>query len=312
GQSPQVMFNAADAALYAVKEQGRGRFLFFDDVYSHNAEVMLALERDLHVAVQQRQFTVYYQPIVCMNDGRTIGLEALVRWQRPEFGLLLPAAWIDSAERLAKLSSITCQVIEQVAQDCRHWHRQGLNPGLLHLNITEGMLVSGMTLQFLSRTFAQAFQGEEGRPGMPQQLSVEVTESVLIDRSFTVLKQQLQQLRAAGIQVALDDFGSGFATLAHLNSIPFDTLKLDHRFTGKLLEDEGTQVIVRALIFMAAGLNKTLIFEGVSNPMLHDALLAMGARYAQGFFYSKPLPAGGVSAWLEGQTAQQEYSKHDC
>ena len=265
------------------RELVQNHFLLSDGMNDVDAGQILKLGQELQAAITNNQFVVHYQPIVELDSGKLQGFEALARWQHPERGLLLPKEWLPIAEHLSLASEITCKIMAAVAQDHQRWRSTGLQTYPVNINITEHMLLSGVALEQLKAIIGCV---PEERPW----IGVEVTESIVFDRAFDVIKDQLQQMSEAGVRIYLDDFGTGFANLAHLRKIPFDALKLDRSFTSQILQDKGMHLIVKSLIELSHGLNKTLICEGVDKPELRQALLKMGCRYSQGFLHYKAMP----------------------
>lgn len=297
GSSLREMFSAAHVALYEVKENGRNHYRFFDQISEVDVGALLKIEQDLHFAVKNRQFVVYYHPITRIVDDQIIGFEALARWQHPEQGLLLPKAWLRTAERLSLLSLITCMVIDQVVEDYYAWKQQGLSPPTININITESMLVSGVVFDYIQPLLEQHGNSRNSRFW----LGVEVTESIVFDRSIEPIRKQLELMQKAGVKIALDDFGTGFASLTHLQAVPFDILKLDQAFTSKVLADPNMRVIVKSLIDLAGGIHKEIVCEGVEDEGTKALLLALGCSYMQGYLYSRPLPYAQTTQLLTAQ-----------
>lgn len=272
------VFSAADIALYRVKENGRGHFLFYDDISLVPIRELLKTENELRAAVNNHEFLVYYQPIINLQTQHIEYIEALARWNHPELGIIPPSHWLAIAERLSLVSLITLQVLNKAESDYHAWQAQNLHLERININFTEGLLVNQQALQELN-IFSNP------RPWM----GIEVTESIILDRSFSTIKKHLCHLKKQGIEIFLDDFGTGFANLSHLRELPVDKIKIDRSFTTELLQSKEAQVIVKFIIDLASRLDKKTVCEGVENVETLELLIAMGCSYSQGFLHSEPL-----------------------
>ncbi|HPQ95655.1 MAG TPA: EAL domain-containing protein, partial [Thiolinea sp.] len=291
GASLEEMFSAADMALHHVKNNGRNHFALFDEVSGLAISHILEMEQELYQAVEQRAFVLYYQPIVDIRDNALIRLEALLRWRHPQRGILEPERWMPVAERLSILSEINLQVFDILEQDIRRWQAMNLACVPVNINITESLLLSGLVVDRIRELMQE--------PGMACHIGIEVTESVILDRSIKLARSQLERIRAAGIHIALDDFGTGFANLSHLNSIPYDAIKIDQSFVRIIPEDRGMRLIIESMIALLERLGKEVVCEGVENETVRDLLIRMGCRYSQGFLHARPLPFEQVCHWLK-------------
>lgn len=272
------VFSAADIALYRVKESGRGHFLFYNDISLVPVRELLKTENELRAAVNNQDFLVYYQPIINLQTKRIDYIEALARWNHPQLGIIPPSHWLAIAERLSLVSLITLQVLNKAESDYQAWLAQNLQVNRININFTEALLVNQQALQEL-----HIFSNQ--RPWM----GIEVTESIILDRSFSTIKKHLSYLKKQGVEIFLDDFGTGFANLSHLRELPVDTIKIDRSFTAELLDNKEAQVIVKFIIDLANRLNKKTVCEGVENTETLDLLIEMGCNYSQGFLHSEPL-----------------------
>jgi len=291
GVTKKEIFNAADAALYKVKENGRNAYRFFSEISDVSVSEMHQSDQRLHQAIEQKEFVVHYQPVIDLYTNKLQSFEALARWQHPERGLLLPEEWLSQAEMLNLDSIITLQIMQKVETDYLNWQKMGANCYPVSINITEKMLVSGEGLA--------ALQSILSRTENKSWLGIEVPESIVFDRAFHIMKEQLELIHAAGIHIALDDFGTGFANLSHLRKIPFDTIKLDKSFTSEILTDAGMKTIVKSLIDLTKGLNKTITCEGVDDDRIRAMLEEMGCHYSQGFLHAKGMPFDDASKLLQ-------------
>lgn len=272
------VFSAADIALYRVKENGRGHFLFYDDISLVPIRELLKTENELRAAVNNHEFLVYYQPIINLQTRHIEYIEALARWNHPELGIIPPSHWLAIAERLSLVSLITLQVLNKAESDYHAWQAQNLYLERININFTEGLLVNQQALQELN-IFSNP------KPWM----GIEVTESIILDRSFSTIKKHLCHLKKQGVEIFLDDFGTGFANLSHLRELPVDKIKIDRSFTTELLQSKEAQVIVKFIIDLASRLDKKTVCEGVENVETLELLITMGCSYSQGFLHSEPL-----------------------
>lgn len=272
------IFSAADIALYRVKENGRGHFLFYDDISLVPIRELLKTENELRAAVNNHEFLVYYQPIINLQTRHIEYIEALARWNHPELGIIPPSHWLAIAERLSLVSLITLQVLNKAESDYHSWQAQNLYLERININFTEGLLVNQQALQELN-IFSNP------KPWM----GIEVTESIILDRSFSTIKKHLCHLKKQGVEIFLDDFGTGFANLSHLRELPVDKIKIDRSFTTELLQSKEAQVIVKFIIDLASRLDKKTVCEGVENVETLELLITMGCSYSQGFLHSEPL-----------------------
>ena len=281
GSTLEEIFSAADMALYHVKCHGRNSYAFYEDIDSADISQVIKIEQELHRAVINHEFSISYQPIVDLKTDQIVHLEVLLRWRHPQQGSLLPQYWMPIAERLSLLSTINMQVFDCLENDAQKWLAADQKPLSVYVNITDGLLLSGMVLERV----AELHQKTRGLI----KVGIEVTESVILDRSFDLSIKQLKRLSSHGIDIALDDFGTGFANLSHLNSIPYDVIKVDHGFVSKLLDDPQTYSIIESLVGLAKKLGKTVVCEGIESSQARDVLRKLGCDYGQGYFYSPPL-----------------------
>lgn len=271
----------ADQAMYLAKHNGRSRFAFFTRSLQEAALNRLRLLADLRHAAAEQQMRLYFQPIVSLKTGRIVKAEALLRWQHPERGLLLPAEFISLAEESSLIKSLGNWVFTQAADYSQRWSR-----------------LLGKTLQISINKSAVQFE-DPGRhmdwaallktKGLPKNsISVEITESVLLNAGATTA-DKLLQLQGAGIQLAIDDFGTGYSSMAYLKRLDVDYLKIDQSFIHDMHTSESSRAIAESIIAMGHKLGLKVIAEGVETAGQRDWLLAAGCDYAQGFLFSRPL-----------------------
>jgi diguanylate cyclase (GGDEF)-like protein len=278
------LMRQADLAMYAAKGSGKSRV----ERYSPSLELAVAEEQRLGVelldAVGAGQLVLEYQPCVDLHSGQVIGVEALVRWQHPTRGLLPPSAFIGLAERNGAIVSLGRWVLDTAAFQVAEWHRR-----LGHSDLFLSVNVSGRQLD-RDRFVSEVLQGLE-TAGLPaDRLILEVTESVLTD-SGGPASGSLEQLRRAGVRVAVDDFGTGYSSMSYLHQLPVDIIKIDRSFVSPLEDSPRTRAVLEAIVGLGRHLGLSLIAEGIEDTEQLGRLDALGCPLGQGFLFSRPVPA---------------------
>ena len=289
---PELLIRDADAAMYRAKERGRGRCEVFDAAMRARAVRRLETERELRHALDRDELELHYQPVVALGSGEIVGLEALVRWNHPERGLLDPGQFVSIAEDSGLIEPIGRWVQETACRQALGWHE--LRPDQRPLDVA----VNLSARQVAHRDLAGSVREMLARTGLdPVNLRLEVTESVLVDESASAMAT-LEALSELGVRLVLDDFGTGYSSLAYLNRFPFDALKIDRSFVDGLgLEQERT-AIVEAVIGMARALSLDAIAEGVESEEQLSELRRLGCDFAQGHLFSRPLAPDKVTTLL--------------
>lgn len=281
----------ADQALYVAKDAGRNCFRYFTPALQAHAQSRVRLANDLRKALDERQFRVYYQPIVELASGRVIKAEALIRWPHPEHGMIPPDRFIPIAESSGLIGEIGDWVFRTAAAQVQRW-RASVDPQFQ-------ISVNRSPVQFRSDDGGRPSWGATldslGLPG--PSIVVEITEGLLLDACDSVTAQLLA-LRDAGIPVALDDFGTGYSSLSYLQKFDIDFLKIDRSFVNALSQGDTGRPLCKAMIVMAHELGLKVIAEGVETAEQRDWLLAAGCDYAQGYLYARPLPPDEFEAFL--------------
>jgi diguanylate cyclase (GGDEF)-like protein/PAS domain S-box-containing protein len=292
-QGPEDLLRDSDTAMYRAKTMGRNSFAVFDDAMHKKVVTTLQLENDLRRALARDEFRVYYQPIVSLGDGRIAGFEALVRWQHPERGLLLPGEFIQVAEEMGTIIQIDRWVAEESCRQLRAWR------GAFRQHSELSMSVNLSTVHFLRPDLVPQIDLILRNSGLyGQSLKLEVTESILMENA-QYATEMLEQLRTLKIGISIDDFGTGYSSLAYLRRFEIDTLKIDYSFVSRMLEDEESSEIVRTIINLARNLNKDTVAEGVETRSQFEALRVLQVDMLQGFFIAPPLPADVAEGLLE-------------
>lgn len=292
GRDPNVLFQRLESALYSAKRHGRNHDRRFRPSLEVESDRHLVILNELRQALAQgSQLEVYYQTQHRLDDGEMIGMEALLRWQHPEQGMILPTEFIPLAERHGLMPALGSWVIDQVVAQLSTWRGQGIKVVPIWVNISALQLIQGDLESRLISTL--------GQYRVPARLlGLELTESVLLDERAGDIAPRLEALRREGLQIAIDDFGTGYSSMAYLKRLPVDKLKLDREFVRALPHDHADAAITSAVLAMAQGLYLDVIAEGVETIEQRDFLLARGCRHVQGYLYARPQPAGEVEARL--------------
>jgi diguanylate cyclase (GGDEF)-like protein/PAS domain S-box-containing protein len=285
----ESLIRDADAAMYRAKEKGQARCELFDAEMRARAVRRLEVEQDLHRALARDELTLHYQPVVALGSGEIVGLEALVRWEHPRRGMLDPGEFLSIAEDSGLIGPIGRWVLENACRQAREWHEQ--RPDRRPLDVAVNLSARQVAHRDLAASVAEVL----ARSGLdPIHLSLEITESVLVEESATATAT-LEALSEIGVRLVLDDFGTGYSSLAYLNRYPFDALKIDRSFVEGLGVEQERTAIVEAIVGMARALSLDAIAEGVENAAQLSELRRLGCDYAQGHLFSRPLPPAGLT-----------------
>jgi diguanylate cyclase (GGDEF)-like protein/PAS domain S-box-containing protein len=283
----------SDTAMYRAKAMGRNSFTVFDEQMHKQVVATLRLENDLRRALARNEFRVFYQPIVAIDDGHIAGFEALVRWQHPERGLLMPADFIMVAEEMGAIIQIDRWVAAEACKQLRVWHQKFR----AHAGAT--MSVNLSTTQLMRPDVVAGIDLILRNSGLyGKSLKLEVTESVLMENA-QYASAVLEQLRSLDIAISIDDFGTGYSSFAYLRRFEIDTLKIDYSFVSRMVEDEESSEIVRTIITLAKNLGKDTVAEGVETRSQFEALVELDVTMVQGYFIAPPLPKEVAESLLE-------------
>ncbi|MDT7713735.1 MAG: hypothetical protein QOG46_2638, partial [Pseudonocardiales bacterium] len=280
--TPETLLRDADAAMYRAKEQGRGRVEVFDEALRARIMERLDLENGLRRALKRGELRVYYQPEVSAAKGRMVAVEALVRWEHPERGLLQPSDFVPLAEEIGLIVEIGEWVLNEACHQIAEWRRKGAD-------IDVAVNVSAR--QLAQRDIVEVVRGALERSGLPPEaLCLEITESAVM-RDPEAALATLTLVKELGVKVALDDFGVGFSSLAQLKEmLPLHALKVDRSFISGIADDDRNSAIVAAVVMMATTLGLTAIAEGVETEAQALQARALGCDVSQGFFFTAPGP----------------------
>ncbi len=293
GDDARVLLKNADTAMFRAKENGRHCFQFYKPEMSVSAMARLDLENSLKAAFENDEFLIHYQPVIDIHKNEVASVEALLRWQHPDKGMIHPDDFVSAAEESGLIVPIGEWMISSVCKQISAWEKAGLEDQNVSINISPRQFKE----QDIVTVFTQAL-AENNLEG--SSVSVEITERTLIDNVGEVEKT-LKKLRDMGIKVLLDDFGTGYASLAFLKKFPIDIVKIDNTFIAGIPDNREDSAIVNAIAGLTRGLELTLLAEGVENDRQLDMLKSIGCSYAQGFYWSKALPGAEYEQFYMNQ-----------
>ncbi|HYD63607.1 MAG TPA: EAL domain-containing protein [Noviherbaspirillum sp.] len=293
GAEAETLMSAADTAMYHAKEKGRRNYQFFTAALNKAVQQRVELEQRLRYALARDELELHYQPQVDLASGRIFSAEALLRWRQADKGAISCGAFISIAEETGLILSIGEWTLRQACRQLKQWHEAG--------HAAMGVAVNLSPRQFYQPGFQQTIKAIVEESGIPaENLDLEITEGILLQRNEDNLTA-LHQLSDMGIQLSVDDFGTGYSSLAYLQRFPVDTIKIDQSFVREINHDHNATALVAAIISMANSLELKVLAEGVETAEQIRFLQAHGCLSAQGFFYSKAVPASEVEALLNGQ-----------
>jgi len=297
GEDPETLIKNADIAMYHAKERGRNNYQFFKNDMNIRAFERLAIETHIRYALMRQEFVLYYQPKVKLDSGKITGAEALLRWQHPEWGLVLPDRFVQIAEDCGLIVPIGRWALREACAQAKRWEEAGLKLGTIAVNIS--------ALEFRFKDFVAGVDLILSETGLdPCHLQLEITESVLM-RDVESSNMILQQLKDMGIQLAVDDFGTGYSSLSYLHQFPIDILKIDQSFVQDISYDNG--IIASAIIAMGASLKQLVIAEGIEKQDQLAFLKTQHCEEGQGYFFSRPVVAEQFAQLLAtGRCDKQE------
>jgi len=291
GEDAHTLLKNADAAMYQAKGQGKNNFQFYTAALAAQAAQLFALESDLRLALERDELVLHYQPKIELGSGCMRGVEALVRWQHPQRGLLAPGEFIAMAEDSGLIVPLGRWVLRAACRQLRTWRDAGFDVPRCAVNLSARQFASDSLIEDVLGSFAAA--GLEA-----DKLEVEITESVLMsdpDRANRIL----QQLHGFGVHISIDDFGTGYSSLAYLKRFPAQTLKIDRSFVRGLPDDRDDATITQAVIALSHSLGMEVVAEGVETPAQLDFLRHLGCDQAQGFLIGRPMPADQLARHLQ-------------
>jgi diguanylate cyclase (GGDEF)-like protein len=291
GQNAEILIKSADTAMYYAKDNGRNNYKFFEQDMNARAVLRQSTEASLRLALERREFVLYYQPKINLHSGTIVGVEALIRWQHPERGLLSPAQFVPIAEDCGLILPIGRWVLREACLQARAWRQAGLP------SIT--VAVNTSALEFRAKDFLENIRTTlEDTHLEPRYLELELTESALM-RDAESTDSVLHAIADLGVKLAIDDFGTGYSSLSYLRQFPIDTLKIDQSFVNRMTSNPDDAAIVNAVISMGKSLKQRVIAEGVETPEQYALLLAQQCDEAQGYYFGRPVVAKALASLLQ-------------
>ena len=291
GEDVETLLKNADAAMHRAKQQGKNGYLLYTPAIGTQARERLAIENHLHKALEREEFRLHYQPQLDLTTGRIVGMEALIRWQHPQFGLVAPARFIPIAEETGLICPIGEWVLQTACNQNRLWQLAGLPPIRIAVNLSARQFQSSNLVQTISQTL-------EATGLAPCYLEVEITEGTAMQDIGSTISI-LQALQEMGVHISMDDFGTGYSSLWTLKRFPLNTLKIDKSFLQDVMRDPTDVVIIKAAIAMGHGLNLKAIAEGVETKEQLEFLRSVQCDIIQGYFFSKPLRSEAATKLLQ-------------
>lgn len=281
-RQPEDFLRDADSAMYRAKESGKARYEIFDHEMHIRNMNLLQIETDLRKALERNEFRLFYQPIVCLENGMIEELETLLRWQHPRYGLILPNEFIHVAEETGLIISIGEWVIREACRQTKYWQRnlKGMSELSISVNLSAKQLMHPSLIAQIKNILVESELDIK-------HLKFEVTESTVMENSETAL-QVLNELNSHGVNFSTDDFGTGYSSLSYLHQYPFKRIKIDRSFIGKMDADEKSEDIIRTILMLGQNLGLEVVAEGIENEVQLLKLRAIGCSFGQGYFFSKP------------------------
>src|SRR6266446_1976748 len=291
GEDAETIIKSADTAMYHAKESGRNNFQFFKADMNVKAVERQSVEGSLRRALERQEFLLHYQPKVNLDTGEITGVEALIRWQQPDRGLVLPSQFVPIAEDCGLIIQIGHWVLREACRQARAWQNAGLPPLPIAVNVS--------AVEFREKGFVEGVRAILSETGLEARyLELELTEGVLMEDAESTASV-LQELKRMGVHLAVDDFGTGYSSLSYLRQFPIDILKIDQSFVHQITADPNVSSIVSAIIHMGKSLNHAVIAEGIETQEQRAYLQTQRCAEGQGFLFSRPLGAAQFAHLLE-------------
>jgi diguanylate cyclase (GGDEF)-like protein len=290
GEGVEELVKNADTAMFHAKENGKNNYQFYTNSMSATAFERLTMESALRKGLGNGEFEMYYQPKIDLASNKTVGLEALVRWNHPEMGLVSPADFIPLAEDTGLIVPLGEWVFRTVCSQMQSWSNAGQQPLRVAVNLSACQFRQTMLRQLIKRVLYETGV-------VPELLELELTESVIMD-DIQASSTLLREFKEMGVHISMDDFGTGYSSLSLLKRLPLDTLKIDQSFVRDITTDSDDAAIVHAVISLAHSLRLRVIAEGVETREQLEFLRERGCDEVQGFLYSRPLPVAEIEKWL--------------
>jgi diguanylate cyclase (GGDEF)-like protein/PAS domain S-box-containing protein len=294
GDDVDTLVQHADVAMYHAKDKNSG-WAFYDAACARHDPGRLTLVGELRRAIERHELVLHYQPKALLADGQVRSVEALVRWQHPERGLVPPDDFIPLVQQTGLIQPLTRYVIDAALRQVRAWSEQGWDLSVAVNLSTRNLLDNELPAQIATLLARHSVDSSR--------LELEITESTMLEDPART-KTILERLSAMGIRLSIDDFGTGYSSLSYLKRLPVDEIKIDRSFVMNMVDDEDDATIVRSTIDLGRNLGLEVVAEGVESGPIWDRLSALGCTVAQGYFLSRPLPADELTPWLERRAAR--------
>jgi len=290
GEDVETLLKNADIAMYQAKAEGRNNYKFFTPAMNEKAFKRLELERRLRRAVEREEFLLYYQPEVDIKTGEVIGMEALLRWQNPELGIISPSEFIPVAEDTGLIIPIGEWVLHAACRQNKAWQSMGLKPLVIAVNIS--------MRQFKQTNFLGNIMKVLDETGLsPEFLELELTESIIMEDAESVIGI-LNKLKAIGVRLAIDDFGTGYSSLEYLKRMPIDKIKIAQSFVRSITTDENDMALATTIIRIGHSMKMSVIAEGVETIEQFKLLRSLHCDMIQGYLIARPAPEAGIELFL--------------
>jgi len=292
----EEMMRDADTAMYQAKRSGKARHEIFDENMYAVARETLQLETDLRKAIEKNEFSVLYQPIIALDTDEVVGIEALARWDHPEFGKISPQKFVPLAEEIGWIDALGEQVMRKACTQIRGVFKEIEKTHDIKLSVN--LSCKQFARHNLVERIAQVLE-ETNFP--PDRMKLEITESVFFEYQDRAI-DMLNHLRGLGIETDIDDFGTGYSNLGYLVRLPIATLKIDRSFVGMLSDAGANREVIRTIILLARNLGIKVIAEGIETEAQRDELRDLGCDFGQGYFFARPMTAQHFKLFLEKRT----------
>lgn len=297
GTDSGSLLKNADTAMYHAKNSGRNRFQLYDAAMNAMAEERLQLETDLHYAQERGEFVFHYQPQLNLDSGRIHAVEALIRWQHPEKGLLAPAAFLGTLDETGEIVGVGRKLLLAACRQAACWHAAGYPDLGIAVNISGREFWHDSLIETVREALVQS-----GLP--PKSLQLELTEGIFMENVDSAV-DRIRALREVGVAVSVDDFGTGYSSLAHLQRFPIDVLKIDRYFVRDLPDSQTNKALISSILALCKGLGLDTVAEGMENREQLESLRTLGCRIVQGYLISRPVPADEIIKLLQHDWLQE-------
>lgn len=292
GTECSMLIRNADTAMYKSKKSMANKVQFYQSEFGNEATQFVTTEANIHAGLRNQEFIPYYQPKVDIRTGQIVGMEALVRWNNTERGIIMPGSFIHVAEETGQIIDIGKQLVEHVIEDIRDWSGLGINLPVA-INVS--------ARQFSNSSYCNDIESMFRKSPIPEgSIEIEITEQVFLG-DLDMAREHINNFREKGIRIALDDFGTGYSSLSYLSKLPIDILKIDKAFVDNITHDDTSKAIMRAISIMCQDLGYMPIAEGVETEEQKQMLLQLGCNFAQGYLFYKPMSVSEIRELLSTQ-----------